>query len=156
MVDSIQMDEATVNIKQDSTAIRFDAKSVIPDHPDFKGFSAQASGYVKTDEIEAELKHFDKAGKMGVDLGFNVHFADSGITGHFLPEKPTLAYIPFRLNEGNYIRLDTLSNLFADIRMESEEDSCRLAVTASSDSTKQSIQADITQLDLSKVVPLAP
>ena len=154
--DSIRMDQADLNIKQDSTAIRFDAKAVLPDHPDFKGFSALATGYVKTDELEAELKHFDKAGEMGVDIGFNVHFADSGITGHFLPEKPTLAYIPFRLNEGNYIRLDTLNNLFADIRMESEQDSCKLAITANSDSTSQLIQADIHQLDLSKVVPLAP
>lgn len=156
MVDSIRMDQADLNIKQDSTAIRFDAKAVLPDHPDFKGFSALATGYVKTDELEAELKHFDKSGEMGVDLGFNVHFADSGITGHFLPEKPTLAYIPFRLNEGNYIRLDTLNNLFADIRMESEEDSCKLEVTANSDSTSQQVHADIHQLDLSKVVPLAP
>lgn len=156
MVDSIRMDQADLNIKQDSTAIRFDAKAMLPDHPDFKGFSALATGYVKTDELEAELKHFDKSGEMGVDLGFNVHFADSGITGHFLPEKPTLAYIPFRLNEGNYIRLDTLNNLFADIRMESEEDSCKLEVTANSDSTGQQVHADIHQLDLSKVVPLAP
>ena len=156
MVDSLRVDEASVKIRQDSTAIRFDASALFPDHPDFKSFRAEASGYVKTDELEAEIKHFDKAGEMGVDLGFNVHFADSGITGHFLPEKPTLAYIPFKLNEGNFIRLDTLNNLFADIRMESEADSCKLSVTATSDSTNQQIHANIQQLDLSKIVPLAP
>lgn len=155
-MDSIRVDDVALKIKQDTTAIRFDAWAVLPDHPDFKGFRAEAAGFVKTDQLEAEVKHFDKAGDMGVDIGFNVHFADSGITGHFLPERPTLAYIPFRLNEGNYIRLDTLNNLFADIRMESEEDSCKLEVTASNDSTSQHIQADIRQLDLSKIVPLAP
>ncbi len=154
--DSIKVDDVALKIKQDTTAIRFDAWATLPDHPDFKGFRAEAAGFVKTDQIEAEVKHFNKAGEMGVDLGFNLHFADSGMTGHFLPERPTLAYIPFRLNEGNYIRLDTLNNLFADIRMESEEDSCKIEVSATNDSTRQHIQADISQLDLSKIVPLAP
>lgn len=155
-MDSIKADETTLAIRQDSTAIKFDAKTILPDHPDFKGFSALASGYVTTDQIEAEVKHFDKAGDMGVDLGFNVHFADSGITGHLLPEHPTLAYIPFRLNDGNYIRLDTLNNLFADIRLTSEADSCQLTVNATNEGSSQVMSAIIEKLDLSKITPLAP
>ncbi len=156
LLDSIRIDEADMNIRQDSTAIRFDAQAVLPDHKDFKGFSAKAGGYLKTDELEAEVKHYDKDGDMGLDLGFNVHFADSGITGHLLPEFPTLGYIKFKLNDGNYIRLDTLNNLFADIRMESEEDSCRMHLKADNDTGSQHINADITDLDLTKVTNIAP
>ena len=154
--DSLKLDEANLKIEQDSTAIRFDASAILPDHPDFKGFRAVADGYLKTDELEAELKHFDKAGDMGLDLGFHVNFADSGTTGHFLPKEPTLGYIKFKMNEDNYIHLDTLNNLFANVWMQSLEDSCQISLNATNDSSRQDVHAKIKDLDLSKIVPLAP
>ena len=155
-IDSTAVDLLSLNIRQNEEALRFDAEAKMPEDSEYDGMSLHADGFVKTDELEAEVKHFDKDGNMGIDLGMNVLFADSGLTGHLLPEYPTLAYQRFILNTDNFIRIDTLNHIFSNLQLTSADDSCKIAVTANGDSGTQYFNADIKSLDLSKVVQLAP
>ena len=155
-VDSTKVDKIDLNIKQDATDLTFDAGLVLPDQAKFDGFRAKLDGYVKIDEAKVVLKHFNQKGEMGLDLGFLVDFTDTAFVGHLLPEKPTLAYMKFKMTDNNFVSLDTLSRLFAQVSLESLEDSCTIDIFANPKFVGQDIHASIHALDLAKVSALLP
>ncbi len=154
--DSMMVKTVDLNLRQDTTQIAFDASLLIPDQTKIDGFTAKLDGYVRLDEAKVMLKHFNQKGKMGLDLGFLVDFTDSAFIGHLLPEKPTLAYIKFKVNEDNTVTLDTLGRLFANINLESLEDSCTIDIFANPQFVGQDIHANFHAVDLAKVSALIP
>ena len=155
-VDSTKVDKFDLNIRQDSTDLTFDAGLTLPDQAKFDGFRAKLDGYVKIDEAKVVLKHFNQKGDMGLDLGFLVDFTDSAFVGHLLPEEPTLAYIKFKMTDNNFVSVDTLGRLFAQVSLESLEDSCTIDIYANPQFVGQDIHASAHAIDLAKVSALIP
>ena len=154
--DSLIVDVLDINIKQDTTDLTFDASVKLPDQLKLNGFSAKLDGYVKIDEAKVLLTHFDQKGKSGLRLGLLAEMTDSALIGRIIPGEPTLAYIKFKVNDDNYFTLDTLNRVFANINLQSMEDSCTIDIFADPQFNGQDIHANAYAVDLAKISALIP
>lgn len=68
-------------------------------HVTFNGFAGntRASGFIRQSNIK---------GEKGFNIGLNADIADSILTVHFVPLKPTIAYKPWKINADNYLSYD--------------------------------------------------
>ncbi len=61
------------------------------------------NGYVGGNRLGAFLTQKNISGKTGYRLGLTAALADSVVTVHFTPLKSTIAYLPWTLNDDNYV-----------------------------------------------------
>ena len=68
-------------------------------HVTFNGFAGntRASGFIRQSNIK---------GEKGFNIGMNADIADSILSVHFVPAKPTIAYKPWKINTDNYLNYD--------------------------------------------------
>mgnify|MGYP002852230285 CR=1 FL=1 len=156
IADSILVDAVDFNLRQDTTNLAFKTSVVLPDQPKFDGFTAKLDGHVKIDEAKVTITHVDQKGKTGLNLGIIAEITDTALIGRLIPEKPILAYMKFKVNEDNYLTLDTLNRLFANVNLNSLEDSCAIDIYANPQFEGQDIHANAYAIDLSKVSALMP
>ncbi len=155
--DTVSVDTVFFDVQQDSTQFTFRSGVTCDDQKLFPGFSAHLDGYASTQDADARLTFFNKKREQGIDLGLHATITDSTLNGRFYPEQPILGFRRFALNEDNFIRLGKKNRMWANVRLTSLEDSCRIAVTANpADSLLQDIRAVINNLDLTQLLAVIP
>ena len=155
--DTISIDTVFFDIQQDSTQFTFRSGVTCDDQKLFPGFSAHLDGYASTQDADARLTFFNKQREQGIDLGLHATITDSTLNGRLYPEQPILGYRKFALNEDNFIRLGKKNRMWANVHLQSLEDSCRVSVTANpADSLLQDIRAVVENLDLAQLLAVIP
>ncbi|MBQ9362093.1 MAG: translocation/assembly module TamB domain-containing protein [Bacteroidaceae bacterium] len=169
--DTIRIDTAFFDIRQDSTMLTYHSGVIADDQPVFPAFKAYVDGYLLPEEADAHLQFFDKQQKQGVDLGLHANLTDTALNVKMYPEQPVLGYRKFSLNSDNYLQLQMsppkargmspeVGLMLADVRLTSLTDSCRIVLTAEPTSQgEQQANAMIENLnikDLLTVVPFMP
>jgi len=159
--DSMKIDTVMFNLYQDTTQISYNMSISCPEQPLSSAFNAYLTGFVSPKDIESHLTFIDNKGRKSIDLGVKGEITpDSMIHMQLYPSKPILAYRTFTLNSDNYIDLYAGNKMFANIFMDSETDSCNIAVYAQPvDSQLQNIETSISNLnlaELAKVLPFVP
>lgn len=82
-----------------------------------------ARGYVGDNRASMYVNQFNSEGKNGYRIGMTAAFVDSLITLHFTPLKATIAYLPWTLNDDNYIEYNLNGRLQANLLAKSSESS---------------------------------
>lgn len=129
--DTIDVDTVYFNLSQDSTSILFETGVICDDQKLCPGFKAYLDGHVDLDDADVHLAYFSKKGKKGIDLGIAAEFTDSLLCLKLYPDQPVIAFSQFSLNKDNYVNLNKKGDFFADVRLTSLKDSCRIALEAS-------------------------
>ena len=96
------------------------------------------NGYVGANRLSAFLNQQNIEGETGYRLGLTAAMQDSTLSIHFTPLKSTLAYMPWTLNNDNYIDLN-LANLDVDANLQatSRESSILLETVPGADQLKE-------------------
>ena len=156
VVDSIAIEDAFFDIHQDSTNIIYKLGVKCDDHPSFKGFSAYVDGYTSLEEADAHITYFDKKEVKGADFGIHATI-DSVLSMNMYPEEPILGFTKFKVNKDNYITLTKRNRLYADLRLDSQEDSCSISVQSDPElDYLQDIFLVVNNLNLNKLVQVIP
>ena len=121
--DSVRIDTAFFDVKQDSLQFNYHAGMRCSDQPLLPAFRAYLDGYVKADEVDAHLTYFDKKDRKGIDLGVRGVADEKSVHFSLYPQKPVLAYREFAINEDNYIITRPDQPIMADVRLASTSDS---------------------------------
>lgn len=160
--DSMKVDTIMVDIYQDSTQIKFHAGASCPKQELTSAFNLYLDGFLSPHNSDLRLTMIDDKGKKGIDLGVKgeVTEADSVLHMNIYPEHPILGYSTFNVSEGNYIELHRKNRMFADVFLQSQDDSCSISLLAHpADTMMQDIEAVVKNLDLkgvTAVIPFAP
>lgn len=155
--DTVSIDTVFFDVQQDSTQFTFRSGVTCDDQKLFPGFSAHLDGYASTQDADARLTFFNKQREQGIDLGLHATITDSTLNGRLYPEQPILGFRKFALNEDNYIRLGKKNRMWANVRLTSLEDSCRISVMANpADTLQQDIRAIVNNLDLAQLLAVIP
>lgn len=107
-------------------------------------------------------RFYDNSNQLGLMLGAEATMVEEGINFHLTPEKPILGYMPFALNQDNYILLDKNQRIFADVRLKAD-DGTGIQIYSTdgdeSDDNRQDLTVSVNKLNLQRllsVVPYAP
>lgn len=156
VVDSIAIEDAFFDIHQDSTNIVYKLGVKCDDQPTFKGFSAYVDGYTSLDEVDAHITYFNKNEVKGADFGIHATI-DSVLNMNMYPEEPILGFTKFKVNKDNHITLTKRNRLYADLRLDSQEDSCSISMQSDPDlDYLQDIFLVVKNLNLNKLVQVIP
>ncbi len=155
--DSVRVDTAFFDVKQDSLQFNYHAGMRCSNQPLLPAFRAYLDGYVKADEVDAHLTYFDKKDRKGIDLGVRGVADEKSVHFSLYPQKPVLAYREFAINEDNYIITRPDQPIMADVRLASTSDSCYVALFADeSEMGKQIANILVNDLDLSEMLSVVP
>ena len=156
VVDSIAVEDAFFDIHQDSTNIVYKLGVKCDDQPSFKGFSAFVDGYTSLEEADAHITYFNKKEEKGADFGLHATI-DSVLNMNMYPEEPILGFTRFKVNKDNHITLTKRNRLYANLRLDSQEDSCSISVQSDPDlDYLQDIFLVVQNLNLEKLVQVIP
>lgn len=117
------------------------------------------NGYVGSNRISAFLTQRNIDNETGYRLGLTAAMMDSTLSVHFTPLKSTLAYMPWTLNQDNFIDIN-LSNLDVDANlMASSHESSILVETAPDAENKKELHLNLSNIrieDFLRMSVLAP
>ena len=112
---AIQLDTIRMQIYQDSTGVKMEARVQNGRRNPQITFDARLSAYLLPSGAGANLIYFDERGRKGVDLGLLATIEEEGFRLHMNPLNPILAYRTFHLNADNYVMLGHSNRISADL-----------------------------------------
>ena len=123
-------------------------------------FNALFDGVLQERGATIGVRYYDAENRMGARIGAQGEMVDSGLRVHLVPERPTLGYKEFNLNQDNYLffasdkKVRTKIDLVADdgmgVKIFSEEND----TTALQDITVSLNRFDLNEI--TSVIPYAP
>lgn len=116
--DTFLLDTIKMKIAEDTIGIYYQANIAKRKFKRQAPFFVDLSGRLETGYADALLQMRDAKGNNGFLIGANVKKEKTGgVNIHIFPENPTLFFLPFSLNEDNYIAVRDLKNIDANFNL---------------------------------------
>lgn len=126
-----------------------------PKNPNFT-FSADAIGRLQQNGTTLSLAIDDKDGRRGMEMALEAVMEQDYIRLS-LTDSPVIAYVPFRVNDGNYIRLSRDMRVLADMRLiAADGTNFQIYTNDDNDAVLQDITLSVNNLNLGEVTSALP
>lgn len=102
-MDSMRIDTVRLRLDQNPEGMKLLAGVSNGEENEWMTFRALADGEIGNNHLQLLLKYFDDEGREGVQFGVRAAMRREGISLHFIPDEPVLAYKKFHLNKRNYV-----------------------------------------------------
>ena len=120
-------------------------------------FNALFDGVLQERGATMGVRYFDSDNRLGVRLGAQAEMVDSGIHIHLVPNRPTLGYKEFSLNEDNYIFLGANHKVKTKIDLIADDKTGVKIYSEESDPTaQQDITVSLNRFDLGEITSVLP
>ncbi|MDR1723773.1 MAG: translocation/assembly module TamB [Tannerella sp.] len=119
--DTLKIDTVRLSVGQDTLGLLFEAVAVKKRFRNQEPFSATVKGYLHEREADVFLTYINNIGEKGIYLGAKVNKAASGFDLSFYPEKPVIAFLPFTVNEDNFLHFKSLKQMDANLRLDGSD-----------------------------------
>ncbi len=131
---------------------------VVSNAPDQRKPSFMARlGSELTDSVGTASLHFHNGkGELGLELGARVGIEAGGLRLSFFPERPTIGFRRFQLNDSNFIALSDSGRIEADVRLLDEAGTGLRLYSTPNDEALQDLTADLTRLNLGEILTVLP
>lgn len=156
--NGLKLDTIRVKMVQDTTGLVAYGwgKNSAKQNPN--KFEASMKSYLLNTGAGLQLVLRDKAGVESINLGVRVDLAQNGVSVHFYPEHPTIAYRKFTVNKRNYVYLNKQQNIYADVDLLADDGTGFSLYGQPSDSTNDVTLSlnKVNLAELSEVLPFLP
>lgn len=156
-VDSIRIDTINIGFRDDMSRLGLRAR--VRNNPDNQlCFTALVDAYLEGREIGVAAQYRDKADSLGLSLGLKAEMCDSGINVKVDPLRPILGYIPFNINEDNFVFLGRDKKVRAGINVITDEGTGVQIYSAEEEDPNllQDITVSLYRFDLGKILSVVP
>ena len=159
--DSTRIDTISLNLTQRGERLSYQAHVTNNrKNPQFV-FKALLDGHFTEHGALAGLRYYDDRGQMGIRLGASASMEHGGIRMRLMPERPTIGYKVFNLNEDNYVFLGSNQRLQAKVDLIADDGTgVKLYTSEEQDSTYlQDLTLSLNKFnldDLTSVLPYMP
>ena len=120
-------------------------------------FNCLLDGHFHTHGAVAGLRFYDKENKLGMRIGATVDMEANGLRFKLLPERPTIGYQEFNLNEDNYIYLSRNKQIKANVDLITDNKTGVKIYTENQDSTmQQDLTVSAKGIDLQRITSVIP
>ena len=155
--DSTRIDTIRLNLTQKGERLTYQAQiRNNKKNPQFV-FNALIDGHFHKHGALAGVRYFDAKDKLGVRIGAKADMESGGIRFKLLPERPTIGYKEFNLNQDNFIFLARNNRIQAKVDLIADDKTGVKVYTEEQDSTMlQDLTVSVNRLDLSEVTSVLP
>ena len=155
--DSTRIDTVRLTLKQQGDRLTYQGQvRNNRRNPQFV-FNALVDGHVHEHGALAGVRYYDKDGEMGVRIGATAEMEDEGIRFRLMPNRPTLGYKAFNLNDDNYILLGNDRKIRAKVDLIADDRTGLKLYTENQDSTmQQDLTVSINRLNLGELTSVVP
>ena len=157
--DDLILDTIRFNSKQLKEKILLNANVKANRNKMQEGFNIGIEGEGGQRNAQLMLNYLNEKDELGAHIGVKANLNRDGITLSMIPEQPTLVYRPFYVNPDNFITVNDLGKIKANISLFDEKKS-GMHLYSSPDST---VQNDLTLMlnhidiaELKRIVPYMP
>lgn len=158
--NGMQFDDIDLRLTSDDSAMSYALRVVNDkDNPSY-AFTADVVGALQQNGTTMAVKLDDDKGRRGVDVQLEAMMEQDDIRISILGDKPLLAYTPFTINKGNYIRLGRDMRISADVMLIGPQ-GAGLQIYTNDENTEalQDVTLSLNRLDLhnlSSSLPFMP
>ena len=155
--DSLEFDTVNLNVStiKDSALV---ANLTVSNAPNKRKpvFTSSLRGEVSNKHISTLVQFYNDKQRLGLELGANASIEGKEVRLSFFPEKPTIGFRTFTLNEGNYIALGDSGKVEAHVEMLDNYGTGLRLYSTPNEEAKQDLTIDLTQLNLTEILGMLP
>ena len=148
--DTFKIDSININVWQDTLGLLYNADIIKNRFRNQEAFFTNISGYLRKNEGDVFASFFNSRGEQGLNLGINAQKVGDIFDLNFYPEKPIIAFLPFKVNNNNYFRFRSLKDMDANLRLEGSSNASLWIHTGNESESMKEIMIELSQIDLEK------
>lgn len=153
---SILLDTIQFKIRQDEQGMELTSRVCNSRrNPDIT-FDARLKASLSPHHASLGLIYYDDKGRKGVDVGAQATFHNHTIRVHLDPLRPVLAYRYFTLNEDNYLFLDSLGHVDANLDLLADDGTGLKVFGSPNEVAEQDITVSVNHLNLGELCAVLP
>ena len=155
--DSICIDSVRFAILTDSTGFKYNGQvRNAPGHPQY-AFNALFDGSIIEKGATVNAKLYDSNDKLGFRLGAMASIEQNGVMLNLTDKNPVIGYIPFDVNDDNYVFLGDDRRLSADLKLKSD-DGTHIQVYTDDENTDalQDLTVSVGKIDIAQILSMLP
>jgi hypothetical protein len=150
--DTMKIDTVRLQIRQDAAALKYAGTVIKNKFRNQEPFSAGVTGKLQDNMADAEIVYRNRRGETGLHVGLRARKMAEGMALQLFPERPVLAFLPFRVNADNYINIKSLSDISANLRLEGENDASSLWLhSTDTGDVMQELSLEINRINLNGI-----
>jgi hypothetical protein len=150
--DTMKIDTMRLQIRQDTAALKYAGTVIKNKSRNQEPFNASLVGRLQDNTADAEIVYRNRRGETGLHVGIRARKMAEGMALQLFPERPVLAFLPFRVNADNYVNIKSLSDISANLRLEGENDASSLWLHSTDTSgVMQELSLEINQINLNRI-----
>lgn len=155
--DSLEFDTVKVEVTT-TEAPALVAGVVVSNAPGRRkpSFMARLGGELTDSVSTASLRFHNGKGELGLELGVRAGVGDGGLRLSFFPERPTIGFRRFELNDSNFIALSDSGRIEADVRLLDEAGTGLRLYSTPNDEALQDLTADLARLNIGEILTVLP
>ena len=153
---AIQLDTIRMEMYQDSTGVKMEARVCNGRRNPQITFDARLSGYFLPSGAGANLIYYDDRGRKGVDLGLLATIEEEGFRLHLNPLNPILAYRTFHLNDNNYVMLGRGNRISADLDLLADDGTGLKLYSSPNEEALQDLSISLNRFNLGELMTVLP
>ncbi len=155
--DSTRIDTVRLSLTQRGDRLTYQAQARNNSKNPWLVFNALADGYFHEHGALAGIRYFDDRDRLGLRIGATAQMEDEGIRLKLMPDRPTLGYKEFSLNEDNYILLSNNRKVQAKVDLIADDNTGLKLYTEKQDSAmQQDLTVSINRFDLGELTSAIP
>ena len=157
--DSLTLDTIYFNAEQVAKELLFNGGVIANRSERQEAFNINLKGNTGNRNARFIVEYLNGKKEQGAYIGLNAQLEKEGISLHFIPEKPTLVYRPFQLNERNYIFFNNNGKIQANVSLHDDNNSGMHFFSTPDSTVQQDLTLALNLIDIAelrRIVPYMP
>jgi len=149
--DTFLIDTVRATIRPDTAGLLYTADVYKKKYRQQVPFTAHVHGTIESRYADAEVTYLNQNNEVGLLLGVSAQKDTAGFVFRLFPEEPIIAFNQFTLNQDNYLRLRSIKDIDADIRLRGNENASLWFHSVDNGDTFPELHVELSQINLDTV-----
>lgn len=119
-------------------------------------FTANLGGVVGKKTSSVQVHFHNGKGELGLELGARARLEEEGMRLTFFPERPTIGFRQFTLNDSNYVFLSDSGRIAANVRVLDNAGTGLRLYSSPNEEALQDLTVDLTRLHIEEILTVLP
>ena len=149
--DTMKIDTIRLDVRQETTELKYALDVVKNRFRRQAPYQAGLKGSLTYSGGDAELMYRNENGTTGFQVGLRAEKQQDGVNFQVFPRNPVLAYMPFQVNENNFVRVKSLKDISANLRLTGADNTLVWLHSEEDDGKMQELLTEINGIDLNRI-----